>query len=209
MAHDAPVSLWIEELRGSDEVAARNLWNYFVVRLAQSARRQLRSDTRRVYDEDDAAQSAFISFCAGIAEGRFPELRDRESLWRLLITITARKVSHRHRYDRQQCRDIRRTTSGSYVQPAVQSDLSRSEQLLAQTPQPEFAAEFADVCHDLMLSLGDAKLQEVAILRMEGYNDSEIAKRQACSRSTVQRRLEAIRRRWQQLYGEENDDELT
>jgi DNA-directed RNA polymerase specialized sigma24 family protein len=45
-----------------------------------------------------------------------------------------------------------------------------------------------------MQSLGDPQLQLVATLRMEGYTDAEIGQRLGCSRSTVQRRLEIIRR---------------
>jgi DNA-directed RNA polymerase specialized sigma24 family protein len=34
---------------------------------------------------------------------------------------------------------------------------------------------------------------------MEGYNDPEIAERLNCSRRSVQRRVEAIRRHWESL----------
>ena len=33
-------------------------------------------------DEEDAALSAFNSSCLGVAQGRFPQLADREDLWR-------------------------------------------------------------------------------------------------------------------------------
>ncbi len=36
--------------------------------------------------------SAFESLCAGLARGRFPQLSDRDDLWRLLVVITSRKV---------------------------------------------------------------------------------------------------------------------
>ena len=88
---DDPVTLWIDQLRAADDSAANNLWNHFVSRLYESARKKLRPRTRAVYDEQDAAQSAFKSVCAGIAAGRFPDLQDRESLLRLLLLITSRK----------------------------------------------------------------------------------------------------------------------
>ena len=43
-------------------------------------------------DEEDAALSAFNSFCDGAARGKFPQLADRDDLWRLLVVITARKA---------------------------------------------------------------------------------------------------------------------
>jgi hypothetical protein len=70
-------------------------------RPCEAARKKLGPKTRRVYDEEDAALSAFQRVCAGIAAGRFPDLRDRGNLLNLLLTITVRKVADRHRYDQQ------------------------------------------------------------------------------------------------------------
>ena len=56
----------------------------------------LRSSVRRGHDaasdEEDAALSAFDSLCAGLARGRFPQLADRDDLWRLMVVTTTRKV---------------------------------------------------------------------------------------------------------------------
>jgi DNA-directed RNA polymerase specialized sigma24 family protein len=197
---DDPITLWIEELRGEDEAAATKLWNHFFLRLYEAARRKLRPDSRRLYDEEDAALSAFNCVCEGIAAGRFPELRDRESLLRLLLVITARKVSRRHRHDQRQRRDVRRTSSHSiFVDGAEDSALAGIHQIPSREPTPEFALAFAETCDSLFQSLDDPKLQKIAALRMEGYTDSEIATRLNCARSTVQRRLEIIRRECQQL----------
>ena len=43
-------------------------------------------------DEEDVALSAFDSFCRGAQRGRFPQLDDRDNLWRLLVVITSRKA---------------------------------------------------------------------------------------------------------------------
>ena len=98
MSSDDPISLWLDELRNGDDEAATRLWNHFCLRLYESARAKLQPQTRRVYDEQDAALSAFNSVCAGIVAGRFPALRDRQGLWGLLLVITSRKVADRHRY---------------------------------------------------------------------------------------------------------------
>ena len=169
-------------------------------RLHDAARTRLRPETRRVYDEEDAVQSAFNSFCAGIAVGQFPELGDRESLWQLLLVITARKVTHRHRFDHQLKRDVRRNLPELvFAKSDGGTTQGHIDKIPSPEPTPEFAAEFVDVCELLMNSLEDPNLQKVATMRMEGYNDSEIAQKLDCSRSTVQRRLEVIRRHWQEL----------
>jgi hypothetical protein len=47
---------------------------------------------RGMADEEDVALSAFDSFCRGAEQGRFPQLSDRDDLWRLLFVITERKA---------------------------------------------------------------------------------------------------------------------
>ena len=113
MSNDDPITHWIRQLEQADEAAAQDLWNHYCGRLCAMARSKLTPDTRRVYDEEDAALSAFHSLCHRMAEGRFPDLKDRGDLWRVLVVITSRKVSLRHRHDRQEKRDINRVRGDS------------------------------------------------------------------------------------------------
>lgn len=200
MSNNDPVSLWIEELRQADQIAARQIWQHFAARLHQMAGHQLRARTKRVYDEDDALQSMFESVCRGLAEGRFPDLRDRDSLWQLMLVITGHKIANRHRYDRQQRRDERRTLTDSiFSDIPFEESRQASGGLISREPTPEFVAEFQETSERLFATLNDPELKEIAILRVEGYGDSEIAERLNCSRRTVQRRLTMIRRHWESL----------
>ena len=194
---DDPVTLWIDQLRAADDSAATNLWNHFVSRLYESARKKLRPKTQALYDEEDAAQSAFQSVCAGIAAGRFPDLTDRDSLLRLMLVITSRKISRRHQYDQRQQRDVRRNLSSLvFVQGSENSLLDPVSNLPSREPTPEFAAEFLETCESLFQGLTEPRMREIVALRMEGYTDHEVASRLSCSRRTVQRSLEVIRRQW-------------
>ena len=85
----------VGDLKAGDHAAAQVLWERYFDQLVRLARRKLAIARRAGADEDeeDAALSAFDSFCAGLAGGRFPRLEDREDLWRLLVVITARKAS--------------------------------------------------------------------------------------------------------------------
>lgn len=195
---DDHVTIWMDKLRQADDSAAEKLWSHFVGSLYRAARGRLKPNTRRVYDEEDAAQSAFHSVCAGIQAGRFPKLRDRDCLWRLLLRVTALKVAQRHRFDTQQRRDVRRNVSDSIFVVDENSPVAVG-QLAAREPTPEFTAQFVELCGQLFKRLDDPILQSVAELRMEGYSDPEIAKRLNCSRRSVQRRVEAIRRHWESL----------
>lgn len=192
MADSDPISLWIEGLREADDIATKGVWNHFASRLCLLARSRLSPSTRRVYDEEDVVQSMFRSICMGLAEGRFPDLKDRESLWRLMLVITSQKISNRHRFDQQQKRDVRRTLTDSVFSPSASQDANIP--MLSREPTPEFAAEFLETCETLFLGLADPALEQVVVLRMEGFTDTEIAQRLSCSRRTIQRRLEIIRR---------------
>ena len=86
------VTRWIAELGGGDAAAAEGLWDVYFAKLVRYARRRLQDLPRRTFDEEDIALSAMFSFCRGLEEGRFQDLEDRDDLWRLLVTITARKI---------------------------------------------------------------------------------------------------------------------
>src|SRR5215472_10751548 len=82
----------LRRLRQGEDVAAAALWQRYFHRLAGLARQILRDVPRRVTDEEDIALSAFDSFCRGVEHGRYPDLTDHDSLWRLLVVITRRKA---------------------------------------------------------------------------------------------------------------------
>jgi DNA-directed RNA polymerase specialized sigma24 family protein len=61
---------------------------------------------------------------------------------------------------------------------------------------PESASILADEYRRLFGNLGDASLRVVALMKLEGYSNVEIARRLDCSLRTVERKLDAIRKRW-------------
>ena len=144
--------------------------------------------------------SAFNSFCAGAARGKFPQLADRDDIWRLLVVITARKAMAQANREGRQKRG-----GGRVVEEAVlfghglegaDGSLAGLERIAAQGPSPEFAAMMAEECRRLLDSLDDDSLRQVALSRMEGYNNDEIAVQLGCARRTVARRLDLIRKTW-------------
>src|SRR4051794_39017001 len=91
---EGSVTRWIGDLRSGGDAAAQRLWERYFDRLVHLARNKLRALPRRgaAEDEEDAALSAFDSFCRGVARGQFPRLTDRDDLWRLLVVLTVRKA---------------------------------------------------------------------------------------------------------------------
>jgi DNA-directed RNA polymerase specialized sigma24 family protein len=196
---EGSITRWITGVKGGDLAAAQPLWERYFARMVDLARARLRASGRRDAgsDEEDAALSAFDSLCAGLARGQFPQLADRDDLWRLLVVITTRKVQAQAR------RGFRQKRGGGLVRPA--SELANAadgegndDDVLAQAvgsePTPEFAAMVAEEYRRLLDRLGDDVLRKVAVLRMEGYTTDAVAERLGCARRTVARQLALIRR---------------
>jgi DNA-directed RNA polymerase specialized sigma24 family protein len=200
--HGHSITGWLAELKEGDQEAAQPLWERYFSKLVVVARARLRRlrPTSAGEDEEDAAISAFNSFCAGAARGKFPQLADRDDLWRLLVVITARKaIAQANRQGRK------KRGGGWVVTEAVlfarddgggEGSLAGLERIAAQGPTPEFAAMMAEQCRRLLDALDDDSLRQVAVSRMEGYNNDEIAQQLGCARRTIARRLELIRKTW-------------
>ena len=191
-----PVSLWIEQLASADQDAAGRLWAHFCQRLMVFARNRMSPSTRRIYDEEDAAVSAFRSLCRGIEAQRFPEVGDRGNLWALLVVITSRKIVNRFRYEHQQRRNANQTLTESMLQPSDAPNVSLLQSLPSHEPTPAFAAEVADMSEYLMAQLPESDLKQLVRLKLEGHTNEDVADLMKITRRTVQRKLERIRRIW-------------
>ena len=86
------ISVWIAGLKDGKNDAVEKLWERYFARLISVARNKLGDFPRRVADEEDVATTVFDALCLGAREGRFPKLKDRSGLWRLLVAVTAKKV---------------------------------------------------------------------------------------------------------------------
>jgi DNA-directed RNA polymerase specialized sigma24 family protein len=197
MSSPRSVTHWIGQLKAGDHGAAQHLWQRYFRRLVGLARKRLQGAARRAADEEDVALSAFDSFCRGAERGRFPRLSDRADLWPLLVLITARKAVDLVTHERRQRRGggAVRGESALLGRPEAEPGL---EQVLGREPSPEFAAQVADECRRLLGRLGDAELRAIALCRMEGDTEDEIAAKLGCAPRTVRRRLQLIRSIWEE-----------
>jgi DNA-directed RNA polymerase specialized sigma24 family protein len=200
MPDGGSVTHWLHRLGDGDAAAAQPLWDRYFDRLVRLAGQKLRGTPRRMADEEDVALSAFDSFCRGAAHGRFPQLRDRDNLWGLLVLITARKAVNLARYERRKKRDGGRVaTDATPPGPAESSVVDGPvDRLIGREPTPEFAALVAEEYRLLLDKLDDGELRQIAIWKMEGYTNPEIAVRIDRSEPTVERRLKRIRKLWEQ-----------
>ena len=192
------VTAWINELKAGNHEAAQKLWERYFRRLVGLARSNLKGKAWRVADEEDVALSAFDSFCRGAQHGRFPQLRDRNNLWPLLLLITKRKAID---LVQEQCAEKRgggkvRGESALFLLIDSTPSAAGIEQVRDRESTPQFAAAVAEECERLLNLLNDDRLREIAFLKMEGYTDKEVAAKLKCGIRTVERKLERARAIW-------------
>ncbi|MFK7819802.1 MAG: ECF-type sigma factor [Planctomycetaceae bacterium] len=195
MTAENSVTLWINQLQAGDSRAAQGLWELYFQRMVSLAKKQLTGAPRRIADEEDVALSAFKSFCLGAQDGRFTDVTDRTNLWPLLVAITAHKAVDLIKSENRK----KRGGTGSADSTTTRPERVALEELFANAPTPEFTAQIADEFAHLMERLdtaGDPHLQQIAILKMEGFKNGEIAAQLECARRTVERKLQMIATMW-------------
>ncbi len=191
------VTQWIDGLRAGDEAAAAKLWQRYFRRLTGLACKKLGSTPRRVADEEDVVLSAFQSFCQRARKNLFPDLRDRNDLWHLIVRITERKAC-----DQVRAQTRKKRGSGLVAGESALIDHAASDGgvgingVAGSEPTPEFAAEMVEAVDQLFNLLDDQELRRNALMKLEGYSNAEIAAEIGRSLPTVERRLKMIREIW-------------
>jgi len=191
MSKSGSVSEWIEGVKNQDSHAAIRLWGRFHQKLLHLTRRRMDGASRRVVDEDDVVSIAFHSFLHRAGDGQFPDLTNRSDLWKLLITITDRKIVN----------NIRQNTTikrgyGRVVSESAFDRMDQSESFLTQAEANELPPNILVSLGELLNGLDD-DLRQTVLLRQQGYTNEEIGKRLNRSVTTVERRLRLLRAKWE------------
>jgi DNA-directed RNA polymerase specialized sigma24 family protein len=191
------ITVWLNQLKGGDPAAVGPLWATYFARLIAVARARLRAAPRGIADEEDVALSAFDSFCRRAERGQFPNLDDRDDLWQVLLTIAERKAARLVRDEARQKRGGGRVVPASVLDAAGGSGADVLGTAVGAEPAPEFAAQVAEECERLLSALEDRELRNLAVWKMEGYTNAELAARIGRAEVTVERKLARIRRKWE------------
>jgi RNA polymerase sigma factor (sigma-70 family) len=200
------ITRWLEGLKAGQPEAADAIWRRYSERVLTVARRLLRSAPHRsVEDGEDVALSAFHGLCTGAAQGRFHDLSDRADLWRLLTAITVKTALSRRRWHGRQKRGgpghpVQRIHTSS--EDAGKTDGNGADDLdeaVSPEPTPEASAILQEQFEKLVGALPDATLRQIAVWRMDGLSNQEIARNLGCVVRTVERKLERIRIIWEEI----------
>lgn len=201
MSKTPNVSHWINLVKAGDSAAATRLWQHYFDRLVRSVRARLLGQNRAVSDEEDIVLSVFDSFYAAAENGRFPDLSDRDDLWRLLLRMAARKVVDKRRHDLRK----RRGGNVRFHSLGNAGDDEKVIEAIGDEPSPEMVLMMQESVEQLFSHLGVGQLRELAGAKLEGYANAELAQRFGCSERTIERRLHLIREKCQQELVEFNE----
>jgi RNA polymerase sigma factor (sigma-70 family) len=202
MDHPGSVTRLLDQLRSDDiqtrHAAAEQIWQRYFPDLLELARRRLHRRVSRREDAEDVLQNMYHSFCARQQRGGFT-LDNRDDLWRLLVGMTlnkARKAVARHTRGK---RNIHSEQDAAAVDGDSAAPGWALEVIEAADPTPEQAAQFIEEFEQRLRLLSEP-LRQVALWKLQGYTNAEIAapERLHCSERTVERKLELIRKAWQE-----------
>ena len=191
---EGSVTVLLGALKAGDSAAAGPLWERYFGRLVSFAQGRLRraGGPGTVEDEEDAALSAIESFLQGVRDGRFPRLENRDNLWQILVMVTKRKVIDQV--------ERRKTAKRGGKHRQVDGGM---DELASPGPTPDATALLVEECRVLLEALSredptDRRLlRTIALWKLEGFTNEEIAKQIGCALRTVANRLELIRKIWE------------
>jgi DNA-directed RNA polymerase specialized sigma24 family protein len=183
------VTQFFHQLQAGDADAARGLWERYFPRLVGLARHALAGRPQRTADAEDAALSAFVTFWQGA--GGFASVLNRDDLWKLLGTIALRKALKQARRESTGKRGGGRVVGETGLFRPDGSPLPLDE-AAGRLPPPIFDLYAAELLDDL-----DPESRTIALMRLLGHTNGEIAGSLGYTERTVERKLNLIRRTWE------------
>lgn len=205
MSEEESVTTWLANLKTGRTDAAREIWQRYVEQLVRLARRKLGRTPRRAADEEDVVLSAFEGFLKGVEEGRFLQLDDRDDLWQVLVMLTERRAIALRR------RELALKRGGGQVRgesvfahhEGNGTDRPGLDQESGREASPAFAAEMIEQLHFLLDQLTDEAQRQIALGKLEGKTNKELAHDLGISLRAVERKLSMIRDKWRGAWGDE------
>lgn len=203
---DSSVNQFILRAQAGDPNAQQEIWDRFFPQLLELARLRLHGGVKRVGDEEDVALSVLNSYFTGAQENKFPEVRGRDELWRLLSRMTQRKAVDWIRFHSRQKRHVMGESAlmadaGAKGEPAGADARRPIDGIASDQPTPVMELIVIEECQRLMKLLPD-ELRGVVLRRLEGHSNLAIAQMNSCSLATIERRMKLVREIWSKAENE-------
>lgn len=185
------VTGWIEDLKNKDPDAQRKIVKRFSDRLIRCANQWLRGSGCRITDGDDIANMALFNFFEK-DPNQFEQLLNRNDLWKLLLVMAERRAIDQIRKETSQKSGGKRLVSESVIR-GIGDGPNGADNIANPFAQPDYELMLIEEAETRLNSLPSNVLRRVALERMYGYRNAEIAKRMKLSLRSVERKLREIR----------------
>jgi DNA-directed RNA polymerase specialized sigma24 family protein len=193
---EGSITHFLARAKDGDEQAAAALWEAYFQRLTRIARRKLQGAPTRAADEEDVVVEAFTRLFRGMEANRFRQLESRDDLWPVLVMLTVRKAVDQRLHEQAQKRGGGNVRGESAFVGTSDDELATGiSEFLADERTPAFTVEMEEGCQQLFGVLDDS-LRQIALWRLEGYSNAEVAERTGKDISWVERQFRKIRDRW-------------
>ena len=184
---DDPISEWLAQLPEGDSLAQHKIYERFARKIESIADRMLTGVPLGDSDSEDVAVKVLKSLFERIQDGRLEPPVNRQQLWNLLMGITRNKSAQVVRHKRTAKRGKGKIKGNSGFGGGT-DDLG-IQRIPDQSPNPAAAFREAEDLAERLESLNDDQLRQIALLRMAGYSNEEIAESLNCGKRTIERRV--------------------
>ncbi len=186
------VTEWIEDLKSKDPEAQQKIWHRFVDRLVNFANRKLSGINSPVVDANDVANMAFYSLFEKTPD-QFESLINRNDLWRILALMAERRAIDVIRRAMAQKNGNDRLLNESVLPVNKDGHRLSLDHFPNADATPDFILILNEEIEVRLDSLNDETLRCIAIEKMQGAKNQEIASKLAISLRSVERKLSLIR----------------
>lgn len=193
---NSSITQWIVDLRNKDIDATRKIWNRFVDRLTLIANKRLRNSKCRITDGEAVAADAFSDFFMR-GPDEFGKLVDRNDLWQILVVITERRAIDAIRRESNQRRGGGKVFGEDNGFEAVDGQCKDwLNSFPASDNPPDIELMLIEAFEERLSRLDSELLRQIAIDKMHGLSNLEIAETHHISLRSVERKLALIRQTW-------------
>ena len=201
------VTHWLRGLQAGAPDAVRPLYERYFQRLVNLARSKLQGMPLRAVGPEDVAAHAFASFCLRLERGGIAPLTDRDDLWRLLAGIVVHKAlkAKRHHFAKKRGEGkVRGESAWAHLEGEPDGAVAGIDGEEGKDVSADFLAEANEEFQRRLDALGNETLRSIALWKLEGDSNEEIADKLGVVPRSIERKLKRIRSIWRP---EEDGDE--
>jgi RNA polymerase sigma factor (sigma-70 family) len=190
------LSACLPKLLAGDDKTFDLAFQQFFERICLVVKQQFQNNKFRHADEEDIALSVFNALHQAIQNKKYEQLEDTRQLFNLLKTIAKNKAIGLLRAEESLKRGAGRLRGDSVFAKPDELVGNGWDMVQGAEPAPDYIAALNDSWQNALGQL-TADLQRIALLKIQGYENLEIAQELGISLSTVERRVAILKTKLQ------------